>query len=140
MGTDKPAAKLHDILGEFSCDDFPSGNMIYCNTKDEGIERLIDIRGWGFFQYYANGAELQDSFRDWVTKALNEQRKQDQILQISYNEKYKNRPGFRLVRCCGTCKKNHSKGFGRRDVEHQCSLDLLVTWDNCFCDEYEEDI
>jgi hypothetical protein len=38
----------------------------------DGNTRLLDIRGWGFFQYYENGEQLQDEFKEFVVQALNE--------------------------------------------------------------------
>jgi hypothetical protein len=38
----------------------------------DGNARLLDIRGWGFFQNYENGEQLQDEFKEFVVQALNE--------------------------------------------------------------------
>jgi hypothetical protein len=67
MGDIKPAATLQELLKPpFHHDGTPSG-MVY-----DGNTRLLDIRGWGFFQYYENGARLQDEFKEFVVQALNE--------------------------------------------------------------------
>jgi hypothetical protein len=68
MGDMKPATTLRKLLKPpFHHDDVPGIGMIY-----DGNTRLIDIRGWGFFQYYENGEQLQDEFREFVVQALNE--------------------------------------------------------------------
>jgi hypothetical protein len=134
----KSATTLLDILGEFTCDDFPSGKGVYCKTKDKGIERLLDIRGWGFFQYYENGAEFQDAFRDWVTKAINEKYKQDKFNQSSKDDEDQYRPAYRRVLCCGTCKNRYLKSYTIGDVESRCSLDCSETWESYICDKFEE--
>lgn len=43
--------------------------------SDQAGTHLLDVRGWGHFQYADNdkGAEIQDAFGEWVVKALNEQ-------------------------------------------------------------------
>jgi hypothetical protein len=140
MGVNKSTTRLLDILGEFSYNNFPLRNMVYCDTRDEGRERLLEICGRGFFQYYDNGDELQDVFKNWVVKALNEQRKQDKIQQFSENDvELLSRPAFRRVRCCGTCKHWYGKSYTIGDVESFCSLDDLETWESYLCDEFEED-
>lgn len=42
--------------------------------SDQGGHHLLDIRGWGFWQYADNerGADLQDAFGAWVVKTLND--------------------------------------------------------------------
>jgi hypothetical protein len=47
--------------------DGTSTGMVY-----DGNTRLLDIRGWGFFQNYENGEQLQDEFKKFVVQALNE--------------------------------------------------------------------
>jgi hypothetical protein len=67
MGNMKPATTLRELLKPpFHHDCTPTG-MIY-----DGNTRLLDIRGWGFFQYYENGERLQDEFKEFVVQALNE--------------------------------------------------------------------
>ena len=39
---------------------------------DDNGHHLLDIRGWGFFQKFENGAQLQDEWSRWVRNALNE--------------------------------------------------------------------
>jgi hypothetical protein len=68
MGDIKPATTLRKLLKPpFHHDDVPGIGMIY-----DGNTRLIDIRGWGFFQYYKNGEQLQDEFKEFVVQSLNE--------------------------------------------------------------------
>jgi len=43
--------------------------------------RIMQIRGWGFFQNFENGAELQDEFKDFVVQALNEKWERDNLKQ-----------------------------------------------------------
>ena len=63
-------------------------NIIFPLTNHNGWiadikgTHLLDVRGWGHFQYATNekpdqefgtkGAEIQDAFGDWVVKTLNE--------------------------------------------------------------------
>jgi hypothetical protein len=44
----------------------------FSGDEDPKDSHLADIRGWGFFQYFENGEQLQDEFKDIVAKALNE--------------------------------------------------------------------
>jgi hypothetical protein len=68
MGDMKPAATLRKLLKPpFHHDDIPGIGMIH-----DGNTQLVDIRGWGFFQYYENGEQLQDEFKEFVVQALNE--------------------------------------------------------------------
>ena len=47
------------------------------NKVHFNITRLIDIRGWGYFQNFENGEQLQDKFTDFVIDALNEKWERD---------------------------------------------------------------
>jgi hypothetical protein len=38
----------------------------------EKDDHIAHIRGWGYFQYFKNGEQLQDEFRDLLVAALNE--------------------------------------------------------------------
>ena len=63
---------LKDIIkGPFRHDDCPCGD-VYCNVGEKGMRRVLQIRGWGTFQNYPNGEQLQDDFKNWVIKVLNE--------------------------------------------------------------------
>jgi hypothetical protein len=42
------------------------------NPEDWQGEGVASTRGWGCFQYYENGEELQDAFMDFITEALND--------------------------------------------------------------------
>jgi len=42
------------------------------STSDDKDSHVANIRGWGFFQYYENGEQLQDEFKEFVVQALNE--------------------------------------------------------------------
>jgi hypothetical protein len=67
MSDVKPATTLKELLKPpFHHDGTPT-SMVY-----DGNSRLLDIRGWGFFQYYENGEQLQDEFKEFVVQALNE--------------------------------------------------------------------
>jgi hypothetical protein len=63
----KPATTLRELLKPPFHHDGSSTGMVYDDNT-----RLLDIRGWGFFQYYENGAQLQDEFKEFVVQALNE--------------------------------------------------------------------
>jgi hypothetical protein len=67
MGDMKPATTLRELLKPPFHHDGASTGMVY-----DGNTRLLDIRGWGFFQYYENGEQLQDEFKEFVVQALNE--------------------------------------------------------------------
>lgn len=60
---------------------------IHCNTttREDGLvyrPRLLQIRGWGFFQYFkGKGEQLQDEFTDWVISALNEKGERDKLIE-----------------------------------------------------------
>ena len=47
--------------------------------KDDNItdSHVAKIRGWGFLQYFENGAQLQDEFIEFVVQALNEKWERD---------------------------------------------------------------
>jgi hypothetical protein len=73
MSNIKPATTLRELLwSPFRHDGTPTG-MVY-----DGNARLLDIRGWGFFQYYENGEQLQDEFKEFVVQALNEKWEREQ--------------------------------------------------------------
>jgi hypothetical protein len=67
MGDIKPATTLWELLKPPFYHDATRTGMVY-----DGNTRLLDIRGWGFFQYYENGEQLQDEFKEFVVQALNE--------------------------------------------------------------------
>jgi len=39
--------------------------------------RIMQVRGWGFFQNFENGEQLQDEFKDFAVAALNEKWERD---------------------------------------------------------------
>ena len=47
---------------------------ILCGVNEVHYEetRVIDIRGWGYFQKFENGDQIQDELRDFTVAALNE--------------------------------------------------------------------
>jgi hypothetical protein len=42
------------------------------DDEDEKDSHVANVRGWGFFQYFQKGEELQDKFIEFVVRALNE--------------------------------------------------------------------
>jgi hypothetical protein len=42
-------------------------NKVHFNST-----RIAQVRGWGFFQNFKNGEQLQDEFKDFLVQALNE--------------------------------------------------------------------
>jgi hypothetical protein len=77
MNTD--FALLKDFIGPiFEADGIQQVMDIFTHG-----ERVIDIRGWGYFQYLKDkegnliGDKVQDMFSDWVARALTEQYKRD---------------------------------------------------------------
>ena len=88
----KPKTTLKEVIKfPFKHDDCAVGDVL-CSfrTAGGGIEqrRVMQIRGWGSFQYYENGEELQDEFKDWVVQALNEKLERDfgEPLRWEYDE------------------------------------------------------
>jgi hypothetical protein len=69
----KPATALRELLKPPFHHDGTSTGMVY-----DGNTRLLDIRGWGFFQNYENGEQLQDEFKEFVVQALNEKWNREQ--------------------------------------------------------------
>jgi len=57
--------RLMDVPGYVSDDE---------NEKDSHV---ANVRGWGFFQYFKNGDQLQDEFIKFVVAALNEKWERD---------------------------------------------------------------
>ena len=72
----KPAATLKDTLKPPFTHCKTGAGHILCGTVD-GQRRFADVRGWGFFQYFENGGELQDTFKDFLVEALNEKWERD---------------------------------------------------------------
>lgn len=46
----------------------PEGQII----MDSSNQLVLDVRGWGMFQYHDGGDELQDAFGEMVAAALND--------------------------------------------------------------------
>ena len=72
---------IKDILiPPFSHDHCGVGD-VHCGVKQVhyGSSRLMQIRGWGFFQNFENGEQLQDEFKDFVVAALNEKWERDYV-------------------------------------------------------------
>jgi len=68
----KPATTLKELLKPPFYDHCGCGE-VYCgvNEADYGASRLV--QSWmGFFQYFENGEQLQDEFKEFVVQALNE--------------------------------------------------------------------
>jgi len=51
--------------------------FVHVNKVHFSDTRIMQIRGWGFFQNFENGAELQDEFKDFAVAALNEKWERD---------------------------------------------------------------
>jgi hypothetical protein len=47
------------------------------DDEDKKDSHVANVRGWGFFQYFENGEQLQDEFIEFVVQALNEKRERD---------------------------------------------------------------
>lgn len=71
--------RLKDILKPPFRHDHCGVGEIHCGVKYRNYSesRLAQIRGWGFFQDFENGAQLQDEFKDFVVAALNEKWEKD---------------------------------------------------------------
>jgi hypothetical protein len=100
----KPATTLKELLkppfyhDESSCGHVFDGNSRILDVPGfasvkEGKDNthLAHVRGWGFFQYFENGEELQDEFKDFVVQALNEKWERDfgntRTCSCCYNKK-----------------------------------------------------
>jgi len=75
----KPATTLRELLNPPFSHDHCGVGEVYCgvNKADYKTSRLAQIRGWGFFQYFENGEQLQDEFKDFAVNALNEKWERD---------------------------------------------------------------
>ena len=82
MSDMKPAETLLDFLKPpFTHDTIGmifdrNGRLIDCpghllEGQEYNGEQAAKTRGWGIFQYYENGEELQDQFMDFICEALN---------------------------------------------------------------------
>jgi hypothetical protein len=54
-----------------------------------------------------------------------------------YGGEFPNRPAFREVQCCGSCKRGCVNSYAIGETEYRCSLDASETWENCLCDKFE---
>ena len=61
---------IHDANNRFI--DVPGINSNKDKPESWQGEAVAKTRGWGVFQYYKNGEELQDAFMDFIVAALNE--------------------------------------------------------------------
>ena len=68
--------------------------------------RLIDIRGWGYFQNFENGEQLQDDFCAFVVTALNEKAAREWGARKRWVEYYE---GGILFSECPNCKIKRAK-------------------------------
>ena len=75
----KPATTLKELLKPPFFHDHCGCGEVFCgvNKADYKTSRLAQIRGWGFFQYFENGEQLQDEFKEFVVQALNEKWERD---------------------------------------------------------------
>ena len=84
----KPAATLKELLKppfyHSACGQIHEGNTrimeapgYVCKNDNITDSHVAKIRGWGFFQYFENGEELQDEFIEFVVQALNEKWERD---------------------------------------------------------------
>jgi len=86
----KPTSTLKEILKPPFTHCKSTVGDIMCRTI-EGLRRLANVRGWGFFQYFENGEALQDEFKDFLVEALNEKWERDYgepLLWVEYIENY----------------------------------------------------
>jgi len=82
--------------------DVPGINSNKENPESWQGEAVAKTRGWGVFQYYENGEELQNAFMDFIVDALNEkwERDVDEPLRwILQHEKMLNQPIFVCPKC-----------------------------------------
>jgi len=73
--------------------DVPGINFNKDNPESWQGEAVAKTCGWGVFQYYENGEELQDAFMDFIVAALNEKWERDigEPLQWRLRESYYSR-------------------------------------------------
>jgi len=79
----------HDSIGMIYDDnsrfiDVPGLNFNKENSDSWQGEAIAKTRGWGVFQYFENGAQLQDEFMDFIVSALNEKWKQNSSEQLRW--------------------------------------------------------
>ena len=75
-------ATLKEILKPpFRADVYGGTGHIHCGVNKVNYDetRVLDVRGWGFFQNFENGEQLQDEFAEWVVAALNEKWGREQL-------------------------------------------------------------
>lgn len=55
--------------------------------SDQKGHHILDVRGWGFFQYADNGkgAEMQDDLGDWVVASLNWMY-EEELIKLAYKK------------------------------------------------------
>lgn len=55
-------------------------------VADANGNHILDIRGWGYFQYHSEGgdaaAELQDAIGLWIVKTLNEEAQRQGLITL----------------------------------------------------------
>ena len=122
----KPTSTLKKALKPpFTHCGTPVGNVT-CRTV-EGLRRLADVRGWGFFQYFENGEALQDEFKEFLVEALNEKWERDYgepLRWILVNEQPDNCAETCCPRCeCNVCQIGHGVDF--YDYCPSCGVRLL---------------
>jgi hypothetical protein len=59
------------------------------------------------------------------------------VIVAEYGEEFPDRPTFREVQCCGSCKRGYFKSYTIGETEYRCSLDFSETWQSFLCDKFE---
>ena len=117
----KNKTTLKDVLKPpFTCDrigmiydansrfiDVPGINSNKENPESWQGEAVAKTRGWGVFQYYENGEELQDAFMEFIVDALNEKWERDFGEPLRWIRLVK--AGVNDRNTCPNCKVNRAK-------------------------------
>lgn len=81
--------KIKAYIGKAKYD--PSGQMIFAVSKDDGLQLLVDVRGWGRIQHMfktEKEAEVfQDSIGEFITDAINEKLIRTALADLEGEEK-----------------------------------------------------
>jgi len=83
--------KISDFIGEKATYE-SIGQTIWGHNKEEGMQMLADLRGWGAIQnlftdkkgaFIENGLEKAEKFQDklgqWIAEAINEKLKKERL-------------------------------------------------------------
>ena len=104
--------------------DVPGINFNKYNPENWQGEAVAKIRGWGVFQYYENGEQLQDDFKNLVVKYINEGWERDFCDPLRWEIKR-----LEDVQMWLECPKCGEQGRGATNYCPSCGVRLLPPGD-----------